>query len=238
MIELWNSYLYEPTFNFLIWIYNGWSEGNMGWAVIYLTIVLRFAILPLSVVEQRDKAKNKDLEEEIQRINRELKDDHILRKDEIRRTMKRRKIHPWVKFLSLAIQALVLLLLYQVFVDGVTGEKISEVLYSSIQYPGVINTDFYGFDLAAKRDLFWSLIITLWLAAEIYFKSRKSGKKVSSADLAYFILFPLAVFLLLYFIPMVKSLFILTSMVFSVIVGGLIRLIYSGVPKKPKPAKK
>ena len=34
ILNLWNDLLYQPLFNFLIWIYNTWTDGNLGWAVV------------------------------------------------------------------------------------------------------------------------------------------------------------------------------------------------------------
>ncbi|MBU1895531.1 hypothetical protein KJ641_01520, partial [Patescibacteria group bacterium] len=129
----------------------------------------------------------------------------------------------------LGIQALVLVLLYQVFLRGITGEKIMKILYPSVDFPGVINTMFYGFDLGAHHDIIWAAVVGLWLLIEIYMGlRRKSG--LIKADLVYFILFPLTVFIVLWWLPMAKALFILTSMVFSALVGPILRIMFS--PKK------
>ena len=77
---LWNVYLYQPLFNFLIWIYNNWTNMNFGWAVIYLTIVLRVLLLPLSLVSERNRVRNAELSAEIQRITKEYHGDAVLRK--------------------------------------------------------------------------------------------------------------------------------------------------------------
>ena len=65
MGTIWNEFLYRPLFNLLIWIYNNWTDGNFGWAVIYLTIILRTGLLPLSLVNEYNKLKNEALYKEI-----------------------------------------------------------------------------------------------------------------------------------------------------------------------------
>lgn len=221
---IWQSVLYQPVFNFLIWIYNDVTAQNFGWAVIVLTAALRIVLLPLTVVAEMNKKKNADLEIEVERIIKEYRRDPVLQKQEIRSVMKKRKVYPWAKFLSLGIQALVFLLLYQVFVHGLSGEKIIKVLYPSIDFPGKINTMFYGFNLTKTHDTLWAGIVGAWLAVEIYFGFR--GKNARSGDMAYFVAFPLFVFFFLWWLPMVKSLFILSSMLFSFVVHQIIALAF------------
>ena len=192
------------------------------------------ALLPFTLVSERNRIANEALVADLQRVNTAFKKDPILRKDEIRRVLKKRKVHPWAKAIVLLIQLLVLLLLYQVFLRGITGEKIIKILYPSIDFPGVINTNFYGFDLGMTHDFVWSGVVALWLLVEIYFEyGRSKGVVLHKTDLVYFILFPAFVFVALWWLPMVKSLFILTSMVFSAIISMLSNLIFS-----PGSAKK
>jgi membrane protein insertase Oxa1/YidC/SpoIIIJ len=224
--------LYEPLFNLLVWIYNNWTDQSLGWAVVYLTILLRVVLLPFTIISERNKMRNQELEREIVRIDKEFQNDPILKKEEIRRALKHRRVQPWAKSVTLGIQALVFVLLYQVFLRGVTGEKILQILYPWVDFPGTINTMFYGFDLAASYDVLAAGIVGLWLAVDIYFSARRNKTKAIRADLFYFIMFPFAVFLFLYLLPMVKALFILTSIFFSAIVHGFVKILTSGKPEE------
>lgn len=229
MLDIWNNFLYQPVFNFLIWIYSNWTDHNLGWAVVYLTIILRVALLPFTLVTERAKAKNEDIAAEIKRIEHDHKDDAIIKKQELRRALKGKRVRPWSKVIVLGVQVLVLVLLYQVFLRGITGEKIMKILYPFIDFPGQINTMFYGFDLGHRHDLIWPGAVAVFLLTEIYFDYRKHKFSLTKADLAYFLLFPAFSFLALWLLPMVKSLFILTTMTFSVIIGQFSKLIF-----KPK----
>ena len=44
--------------------------------------------------------------------------------EEIRKIMKKNMVSPWAKVMSLGFQLLVLVLLYQVFIRGITGERV------------------------------------------------------------------------------------------------------------------
>src|SRR3989344_3184026 len=215
MITIWNDFLYTPLFNLLIWIYNGWADGNLGWSVIYLTVILRTVLLPFSLINEYNKTKNEALYREIKEIEKVYQNDDILKKQEIRQAMKKRRVQPWAKAVVLGIKALVLVLLYQ-----------------SIAWPGVINTNFYGFELGMTHDIIWSGIVGIFLLVEIYINLRRFKGGIERKDLTYFILFPTFIFILLWIIPMVKSLFILTSLIFSVVVGNIARLFFQEIVKR------
>ncbi len=222
LIELWHIYLYQPLFNGLIWIYNNWTDQNLGWAIVYLTIILRVALLPLTIINEINKKRNADLNEEIRRIDKELANDEVLKKEEIRKLLKKRHVQPWAKIVSLGIQLLVLILLYEVFIGGIEGQKMLKYLYDSIQFPGTINTEFYGFELGERHTFFWPFIVAVFLMIESYIDAKTHKTNFTKADLSYLILFPLAVFVALWWLPMVKSLFVLTSIIFSAIIGVLL----------------
>jgi len=226
-IALWNTYLYEPVFNLLIWIYNNWAHGNMGWAVVYLTVLLRIVILPLTIISERNKAKNAEVEAEILKLAKDFHYDKVAQKYEIRRRLKLKRIQPWAKALSLGIQALMFLLLYQVFISGISGQRMLKTLYYFVDFPGEINNLFYGFSLGTPHDIVWSGIIGIWLLVEIYIELHRRKGGLHRGDLFYFLFFPLFVFVFLWALPMVKSLFIFTTMAFSLVVHILMKPFFS-----------
>ncbi|MBU0661096.1 YidC/Oxa1 family membrane protein insertase [Patescibacteria group bacterium] len=235
MLEIiWNDLLYRPVFNGLIWIYNNWTNNSLGWAIVYLAVLSRVVLLPFTMVNEKAKADNLELQKELNRINREFAKDPVLKKEEVRKVLKKRKVRPWAKAIVLGIQALVLVLLYQVFLQGITGEKILRVLYPFIEFPGKMNTVFYGFDLGMVHSVFWAGLVAAILMFEIYMELRKQKEGSGSSDLMYFILFPIAVFATLYILPMVKALFILTSIIFSFIVHQFSKIIFTPSKKEKK----
>ena len=213
----WNTFLYVPLFNALIWLYNGYTNENVGYAVIYLTLILRFILLPLSFASARSQARFQIMEKKFAELKKSYKEDTIKLKEEARKLMKKYKVSPWAKGLSLFIQGLVLVLLYQVFIHGITYSKLN-VLYPGIARPELINTDFYGFDIGV-RSILWPAIVGVVLFLEIYIDQRRHKEGLTTNDYLYAILFPLMSIFLLWLLPMVKSLFILTSLVFSYILA-------------------
>jgi len=229
---IWYTYLYQPLFNVLIWIYSNWAGQNLGWAVIYLTILLRVVMLPLSIVSERNAMKQEKFEEEVDLKLKSFKHDSIAQKEELKKIMKKYHISPWAKTVMLLVQVLVLVLLYQVFVRGITGEKIIKLLYPwMVDFPGKINTVFYGFEIGRIHDALWSGVTALYLFVSIFIENR-NRKKWETSQVIYLVVFPLFTFGILWILPMVKSLFILTTMIFSDTLTLLRHLLFP--VKKPK----
>lgn len=229
--NFWNVALYQPVFNALIFIYQTIAGGNMGWAIVWLTVALRLLLLPLNIVSERNSIKRETAAVEAAKAIEAFKNDRIAQSEATRQVMRKYKISPWAKVAMLFIQVLVLILLYQVFIHGITGERLAKSLYSTVEMPGAINVDFYGFDIGARHDSLWAGIATLYLFISIYIEYRKSKGK-HKPDLLYWLGFPVFMFLALWYLPMVKSLFILTTMIFSDTITIIRKVIFSGAKKE------
>ncbi len=217
LVYIWNTFLYIPLFNALIWLYNGPAGENLGYAVIYLTVILRVFLLPLSFASARSQLRYQMMEQKFVELKKSYKEDTVKLKEEARKLMKKYRVSPWAKGLSIFIQGLVLVLLYQVFIHGIAYSKLN-VLYPSVARPELINTDFYGFNIGDHSAL-WAFGVGFVLFVEIYFDQKKHAEGLTTNDYIYAILFPLMSALILWSLPMVKSLFILTTLAFSYILG-------------------
>lgn len=230
---IWFTFLYQPLLNALVWIYNNFSDHNMGWSVIILTVMLRIALLPFSIIAQRDSGKMKQVRLEAVEAVKIFKNDPVAQKEEYRKIMKKNKVSPWAKVVVLLIQFVVLILLYQVFMGGIFGAKLVKVLYQGVSFPGAINNSFYGFNIGELHNSIWAGIAALYLFLSIAITKGKMSNW-QKGEVVFLFLFPLFTFTALWILPMVKSLFILTSMVFSDILT-FIRVIFFPV-KEPEMA--
>ncbi|MDP3245262.1 MAG: YidC/Oxa1 family membrane protein insertase [bacterium] len=230
---LWHDWLYVPLLNFLVVLYNGPAMGNLGVAVMYLTVGLRLVLIPFSIISERNSYKYEKLNEYIKVLNKDFKDDPIARKEHIREKLKIQKINPWASVFLLGVQFLILVLLYQVFVGGMNVEKLS-VLYQSISRPDVVNLQFFGLNLST-HSLISSAIVAIWLFLQILRSQRQKKELLQKGDVLFRYAFPFSVFLLLANLPSVKAVFILTSMLFSAIVH-IFRPLFLGSLKAVKNA--
>jgi len=224
LTHIWTIYLFQPVFNLLVYFYNELANQNFGVAVIYLTLLLRLLLLPFSLINVWNEGFYKKISKDISKIALAYKDDPVLQNQEIREFLHHHRINPWAKAIVLGVQALTLILLYQVFLGGIHGSKF-DLLYAGVERPDFINTQFLGFDIGA-RSILWPAIVAIFLFLEVSWEQRKKKKILMNSDIVYKVLFPLAIFIVLAVLPMVKSIFILTSLIFSLIVVGGARMLF------------
>ncbi len=224
MHSFWHDYLYTPLLNVLIFLYSGPASENLGVAVIMLTVLLRVALLPFTVLDERNRFRYEKLNRKFEAIERDFKTDHVKRAEKIRDLLKQHKVSYWSKVFVMGVQLLVLILLYQVFIGGIRFTP-QEQLYSWVQAPAKVNTLFFGFDLAQKS-LGWAAAVGIVLFLEIYTDQKRREHLIRRPDVMYLFLFPIFSIVVLLLLPMVKSLFILSSMFFTIFVAGARRLFF------------
>lgn len=224
MFELWRQIFLYPFLNGLIFLYNTIAFGNLGLAVIELTVILRLVLFPLTIISERNKARYERLEPEVDRIAEAFKDDQVKMRDRVRELLQQNRINPWAKASVLAIQGMVLIALYAVFARGVTASL--DGLYAWVQQPSMpINTSFLGFGIG-KPSFYWALAVGLILFTTIVIDQRKHAQVLGKSDAFFRYAFPIFTVVLLSLLPMVKALFVLTSMVFSIIISNLRHAIW------------
>ena len=232
---LWYIFLYQPLFNILIWLYSNVAGENLGWAVVWLTIILRVILLPLTIVSEFAAMRRHKANAEAEAAIKAYRNDPLAQRAAARKIARKYHLSPWAKVMSLGIQLLVLILLYQVFIRGINGDKILKILYPFIDFPGQINTSFYGFEIGRPHDWLWAGIAAFYLLVSIFLEKR-SNKGWDKSEMFFLLFFPLFTFAVLWYLPMVKSLFILTTMIFSDIVSIIIGALRWLFKPKAKPA--
>jgi YidC/Oxa1 family membrane protein insertase len=141
MQELWNNFLYEPIYNALFFIIDNITLGDVGYAIIILTILIKFILSPLAKKSIKNQVLIKKMEPEMKAIKKE----YPSKEDQARKTMelyKKYGTNPFSGCLVVILQLPIILALYYVFLRGVTVNP--EILYSFISFDGVINTNFLG----------------------------------------------------------------------------------------------
>lgn len=142
--------LYTPLFNaliFLIWLVPG---DNVGWAIIILTVIIRFILYPSykkSIVAQREMQR---IQPELEKIKEKHKDNQQAQTQATMALYKQYKINPLSSCLPLLIQLPIIWVLYKVFMDGITTDHFN-LLYSFTPRPETLNNIFYTIDLSTPN---------------------------------------------------------------------------------------
>lgn len=68
----WFSFLADPLFLWMNWTYNHWIH-NYGWTILFITLVITMALMPLRIKAQKSQAKMTALQPQVNAINQRMK---------------------------------------------------------------------------------------------------------------------------------------------------------------------
>lgn len=207
----WVDLLYRPVYNLVIFTYQTLPGHDMGLTIIYLALLVRIVLLPVSLTGSQSARRVQELKPELDKLSR--MPDVGKRRDLTRKLLSRNRVNVYATAFVLGVQVLFLGLLYQVFQSGLHHDP-SDLAYFTVTEP--IDTTFFGlFDLAAKN--WWlPLITSATLYVMLSFGSPEPEPGAKLSDVWYVIALPFFVFIVLLFLPSAKSLFLLVSILFSI----------------------
>lgn len=156
MIQLFNTVLYEPILNFLVWLYNIVPGNDVGIAILILTIIIRLILYPLSLQSIRAQKAMKDLQPKLAELKEKYKDNKEQLSREMMALYKKEKINPASSCLPLLIQLPFFIAVYRVFRTGLTSDLTG--LYSFIHNPGALNPIAFGFLDLSKPNFVLALL--------------------------------------------------------------------------------
>ncbi len=227
MPEYFILFIYQPFFNLLVFFYTMLdfiTRGNadMGIAVILLTIVIRIILFPLSLAEQKSHGERKEITDKLKAAEEQFKNDHmglVQAKKSIMRTNKRILI---AEIINLAIQVTVALMLWKIFGSGLKGEDF-HLLYDfmpRIEEP--FNLMFLGkYDLSKPSltlNLIQSVLIFI-LETVLLLGSDSPVTKQQFVRLQ--IILPIVSFFIFLGLPAGKKVFIITTLLISIILSSI-----------------
>lgn len=155
MQTLWNNIFYDPIYNALIFIINNITLGDVGFAIIILTILVKFILFPLTKKSIKSQILMKRLEPELKRIKKEFPD----KQEQAKKTFelyKKYGTNPFSGCLVVLLQLPVIFALYYVFYKGLSLE--AGPLYSFISTPNNLHTNFLGLIEIHSKSLVLALL--------------------------------------------------------------------------------
>lgn len=147
MIQLYNTIIYEPILNLLIWLYNIIPGHDIGVVIILLTLLIRAILAPFMHKSLKSQRYMSALQPKIAELREKHKDDQQEQAKAMMSLYKEHNVSPFSSCLPLIIQLPILIALYQVLAKALKGNL--EGLYSFVSNPGVLNPKLFGLvDLA------------------------------------------------------------------------------------------
>ncbi len=164
MASIWNTLLYYPLVNALAFLTSIIPGGDVGVAIILLTILVKAILFPLSQRAIQNQAAMNILAPEIEKI----KKSGATKEEQARLTFELYKKHKTNPFSGCLLQIptlIVIFALYKVFITGVNFD--SGILYSFIHVPAQVSMLFLGLiDISQK-----SLILAVLAAVSQYYQA-------------------------------------------------------------------
>lgn len=175
--NIWNTVLYQPLLNALAFLVSIIPGGDVGVAVIILTLFVKIVLFPLSQKSIESQAEMSILAPELNKI----KASGASKEEQAKQTFELYKKHntnPFSGCLLVLIQIPVIFALYYVFFKGINFQ--SGLLYSFIHVPEHANMIFLGIlDISQK-----SLILAILAGISQYLQAKYIPKPAPSTSVA------------------------------------------------------
>lgn len=159
MIELFRTILYEPLLNLLVFFYNIIPGHDLGLAIIFLTIVIKVLLFPVSRQGVKAQKSLQTIQPKIEAIKKKYAHDKEKQTKVIMNFYRENKVNPFSSCLPLLIQLPILIAVFQVFRVGLTDVNLP--VYSFIYNPGSLKVLAFGFLNLAEPNVFLAVLTAL-----------------------------------------------------------------------------
>lgn len=160
MIQIFNTVLYQPLYNLLIWLYNIIPGQDMGLAIIGLTIIIKIILLPLSQKSVKSQREMQKIQPKLAELKKKYKDDKQKLTEETMKIYKEQKVNPLSSCLPLLIQLPFLIAVYQVFRTGLANSGL-EMLYPFVHNPGSVDPVSFGIVNLAEPSIYLAALAAI-----------------------------------------------------------------------------
>ena len=166
----------------MVFLLNFMPYGDAGLAIVIFTILVKFAILPLSQKAIKAQVKIKELEPKINEVKKAHENDKQLQAEKIMAVYKENNVNPFSGFLLIFIQLPIIFALYFIFLKGGLPSIDTELLYSFVPVPGNINVNFLGLIDISGKSLLLAAATGLSQFFQIRFSIPQMGKRPENAS--------------------------------------------------------
>lgn len=242
MSQIFHEILFRPLFNSLIFLYNTVAFGDLGVAIIVLTIIIRLILYPLFWKSYKNQELMRRIQPAIKKIQHDHKGNRERQAQALLELYKQHKVNPFSGFFLILIQLPVLIALYRVFLSDFS-QALTANLYGFIPPPAALSNVFLGLINLAEPNI---IIVGLAAAAQYFQGKLTLPKTPSQGDVSpaekiskqMVFIGPLLTLIFLYTLPAAIGLYWLTTAIFSVIQQLLIIRSLKGNGAVTEPSQK
>lgn len=231
---MFETLLIKPLYNGFIALIGVVPGGDVGVAIILLTVLLRIVFFPVFSQGIRTQVIMRRINPELEAIKEKFKKDPAERAKRTMEVMKKHKARPFSSLLAALIQLPVFIALYIVFLREGLPELAPHLLYAFTPLPDLIQTNFLGLlQLTAAHNIALAVLVGLaqhlqgrltfarssnTAAPEGLSKERQEMMRMQEGIQRTMFAYVLPVLMasITYSFPAVAGLYLLTSSLFSI----------------------
>lgn len=243
---IWHTIFFDPIYNALIFILDHVPGGDVGIAIILLTVLIRIILLPLSLKAAKTQHAMRTLEPKLTEIKEKHKGDREKLARETMGVYKEAGINPFASILLVLVQLPIIIALYLAVYrgGGVPFPDINvDLLYSFVPSPETVDMIFLGIVDIAGRSLPLALLagITQYFHTHLSLPPLPPRKKgaapnfkddfTRSMQMQMRYVMPVIIFFVAYTISAAIALYFLVSNLVSIAQEFIVRY---HVPKEDK----
>ena len=218
MTQLYHEIIYRPLANALVILYQTVAAGDLGIAIILLTVLVRVVLYPVFKKSIEHNMRMQELQPKL----KELKNQHKGNKEkEVAATLelfREHKTNPFTLMFFTFAQLPILIALYQLFSGGLRGD-ITPLLYSGVPHLAEFNATLFGLiNLHEPNTMVVALVAAAQFVQAVLATPKTADQKTRRAAYrnAALIAVVIGVFLAAYRVPSAVGLYLIASALFSV----------------------
>ncbi len=156
------TYLIEPLYNAFIFLIGVMPHGDVGLAIIAMTVIVRALFYPAFTASIRTQMGMAAVQGELEEINEKYKDDSAERAKATMALYKDKNIRPLAGFVAILVQIPILIALYYSISREGLPHIATELLYSFVPVPHTVNVVFLGFlNLLTPHNVVLAVVVAL-----------------------------------------------------------------------------
>ncbi|MBI5220472.1 MAG: membrane protein insertase YidC [Candidatus Liptonbacteria bacterium] len=137
MANLYHLVLYQPLLNLLVILYQTTAGGDLGVAIIELTVLIQLILFPIVRRNLRTQMVMQKIQPELRRTQELYKKDPAKQYQAMMATYREHHISPFGGFALTFVQLLLIIPLYQIFLHIFAAETLTQ-LYSFVSQPAAL----------------------------------------------------------------------------------------------------
>ncbi|MDB4991947.1 MAG: 60 kDa inner rane insertion protein preprotein translocase subunit YidC [Parcubacteria group bacterium] len=169
MLAFFHTILYVPIYNLLIFFVDVVPNGDVGIAVIIVTVIVKIIVAPFSISAVKTQRRMKFLEPQMKEIKEKYKDDKEKQAKETFALYKNNGVKPFSSIFASFLQLPIIIALYLVFRHEQLLAPNASLIYHFVSFPTHISPLFLGIFPTTGHVLVLAIIAAAFQFAQAYY---------------------------------------------------------------------